>query len=59
MGSVIAAEPREHLPYGYWIVVSRASATGVMGLLENNFFTRGGRPLHRFAVPLPRCAGED
>ena len=29
MGSVIAAEPREHLPYGYWIVVSRASATGV------------------------------
>jgi hypothetical protein len=29
MGSVIAAEPQEHLPYGYWIVVSRASATGV------------------------------
>jgi len=28
MGSVIAAEPREHLPHGYWIVVSKASATG-------------------------------
>ena len=33
MGSVIAAEPREHLPYGYWIVVSRASATGVYGFV--------------------------
>jgi hypothetical protein len=29
MGSVISAGPQAHLPYGYWIVVSRASATGV------------------------------
>ena len=29
MGSVITAEPQEHLPYGYWIVVSKATPTGI------------------------------
>jgi phosphoglycolate phosphatase len=32
---------------------------GVERSLENDSFIRGGRHLHRFAVPLPRCAGED
>ena len=29
MGSVIIAEPQEHLPYGYWIVVNKATPTGL------------------------------
>ena len=27
-GSVISAEPQEHLPYGYWIVVKKLTAAG-------------------------------
>jgi len=27
-GSVISAEPQEHLPYGYWIVVNKLTAAG-------------------------------
>lgn len=27
-GSVISAEPQEHLPYGYWITVNQMSSTG-------------------------------
>jgi len=27
-GSVISAEPQEHLPYGYWIVVNQLTAAG-------------------------------
>jgi hypothetical protein len=27
-GSVISAEPQEHLPYGYWIVVNKLNAAG-------------------------------
>ncbi len=27
-GSVISAEPQDHLPYGYWIVVNRLTAAG-------------------------------
>jgi hypothetical protein len=29
MGSVITAEPQEQRPYGYWIVVNKATPTGV------------------------------